>query len=67
MTEFEESIIKNSVIAKFRKVQNEYTTTNRSKRQITKVRVLATRDANRRIATGTEKENQLQVRGFRYS
>lgn len=65
ITEFEESIIKDSLIAKVKKVRSDYTTTNRVKRQITKVKVLTTKDANSRIAIRTEKENQQWVRRVR--
>jgi N-acetylmuramoyl-L-alanine amidase CwlA len=65
ITEFEESILKDSLIAKVKKVRSDYTTTSRLKRQITKVKVLTTKDANSRIAIRTEKENQQWVRRVR--
>ncbi|KAJ5364937.1 uncharacterized protein N7496_010650 [Penicillium cataractarum] len=65
ITEFEESIIKDSVISKYKSVQTEFTSTNKSRRQITKVKVLTPRDANRRMVERSEKENQAWVRRVR--
>lgn len=65
ITKFEEWIIKNSMISKVNKVRSEYTNSNRSKRQITKVKDLTTRGANARITTRTEKENEQWVRRVR--
>jgi hypothetical protein len=65
ITKFEECIIKDSIISKENKVRSEYTNSNRSKRQITKVKVLTTRDTNTRITTRTKKENEKWVRRVR--
>lgn len=65
VTKFEEVIIKDNLLAKSTKVRSEYTHTNRTKRQITKVKVLTTKDANARIAQRTEKENQQWVQRVR--
>jgi hypothetical protein len=58
ITKFEECIIKDSIISKVNKVRSEYTNSNRSNSQNTKVKVLTTRDANARITTYTKKENE---------
>jgi hypothetical protein len=62
---FEELILKDSLLAKVNRVRNEYTNTNRSRRQITKAKVLTTKDANSRIAIRSEEENQQWVRRVR--
>jgi hypothetical protein len=63
--EYEESILKDSVISKFKKVQTRYTSTSQSKRQITKTSAITTRDARGKIAERTEQENQQWVRRVR--
>lgn len=65
ITEFEESILKDSMILKYKRVQTEFTNTNKSRRQFTKVKVLSPRDANRRMVDRSEKENQAWVRRVR--
>ncbi|OKP10304.1 hypothetical protein PENSUB_4272 [Penicillium subrubescens] len=62
---FEELILKDSLLAKVNRIRNEYTNTNRSRRQITKAKVLTTKDANSRIAIRPEEENQQWVRRVR--
>jgi hypothetical protein len=62
---FEELILKDSLLAKVNRIRNEYTNTNRSRRQITKAKVLTTKDANSRIAIRSEEENQQWVRRVR--
>ena len=63
--EYEESILKDSVISKFKKVQTRYTSTSQSKRQITKSSAITTRDARGKIAERTELENQQWIRRVR--
>jgi hypothetical protein len=63
--EFEESILKDSVISKFKTVKTKYTTTNHSKRQITKTYAVTTRDARVRIDDRAAQENQQWVRRVR--
>jgi hypothetical protein len=62
---FEELILKDSLLAKVNRIRNEYRNSNRSRRQITKIKVLTTREANARIAQHSENENQQWVRRVR--
>jgi hypothetical protein len=63
--EYEESILKDDVISKFKTVRTRYTATSQSRRQITKTGAITTRDARAKIAERTEQENQQWVRKVR--
>lgn len=63
--EYEESILKDDIISKFKTVQTRYTATSRSRRQLTKTGAITTKDARAKIAERTEQENQQWVRKVR--
>ena len=63
--EYEESILKDDIISKFKTVQTRYTATSQSRRQISKTGALTTKDAKAKIAERTEQENQQWVRKVR--